>query len=235
MGEQCRLTERRVAGRARSHPRMTPLRVRIQTRSASDQMSAARGRARVAMIGTAELLGDVVSRSRSRRVWGWKGRRWRRREFRRSTAPALVSHREAFTTHDAGDAPPRCARPRSPSAHSSSSMRTIVATSARLRKRAGPVFFRSTAMPCFSISAMKSDGCVPCQRRACEVRIGGDSSDRAAAWMLVKLQRPPPEIRIFAPALVIVFEHQYAPPASACMHARNRAPPRRAPMMMASK
>ena len=43
-------------------------------------------------------------------------------------------------------------------------------------------------------------GRVASQRGLGEVRVGGEEVLRRWQWMLVKLQRPPPEIRIFFPS-----------------------------------
>ena len=89
-----------------------------------------------------------------------------------------------------------CQRVTPPVAHSRSSMLTM--SSAERSQNSWPRCFSWNAMPCLRISAMKSDGVnrVSAERANCRF------SERYRSWRpastFVKLQRPPPEMRIFS-------------------------------------
>ena len=58
------------------------------------------------------------------------------------------------------------------------------------------------------------------ERRAAEVGIAAKGKFAGPAWMLVKLQRPPPEMRIFSPSVAVVLDQQ---DAAAALSGQRRA------------
>ena len=64
------------------------------------------------------------------------------------------------------------------------------------------------------------------QRRAAEIGIARQEF-AGPALRLVKLQRPPPEMRIFSPSFAIVIDQQHAPAALAGAAPRTSCPRRR--------
>ena len=75
-----------------------------------------------------------------------------------------------------------------------------------------PRVFSWKAMPCFCTRAMKSAGVyrLSADRQKCGL---SDRNRSGTVPVLVKLHRPPPEIRILAPGMRRVIQHQHAPAA----------------------
>ena len=203
----------------------------VDARRRTDRRSAPAPRARTpaapAPAAAARPRGRTARRCDSRTAWrrssARSARRWRRRsDFARAPVPSRSRPRSrrlrASTAFDrARHAPLHAARARIRSSA------CAMMSSADPSQNSWPSFFSCHAMPWRSTSATKVARRVARERRAAEVGILRQVVRRRRRARLVKLQRPPPEMRIFSPSVSIVLDEQHAAAARARLRRAHHA------------